>query len=211
MKQTIGNQGFTLIEILIASVIFTVVITSVYGAYRITFNNINNTEKTLYNSTLGQNALAFIAKDLENISFEQDTLFLAQKDSSASNTGTISFHTSNRLISHPNESASAKYTVSYTIEKDENSELVKLYRDSGKAYLDEERNKTVRYLLIDQLEKIIFTFYNNEGEEFTEWEKTEKKDTNIPAMVRIELYFPTDYDNNEPQFLALNVALPKRK
>ena len=216
MTQTAHNNGFTLIELLIATVIFTIVIGSVYGACRVTFGNINYTEMTLSHSISGQNAIACIARDLEYLSVKPESPFIAKKDrGTIGDTFTITFTTSNRLITNPNELKGSDYVVSYTIEPDDNTDLLKMYRSSRLAHLDEEKADSIKYLLIDQLEKITFVFYDENGNEFSEWEKEtgdeERKEDNtlLPVKIRIELSFPTDDTRKESSIIAMNVALPK--
>ena len=61
------NRGFTLVELLLAIFIFSIVVSTVYGSYRVTFSLVNRTERKLEIAGRAHVVLERITEDISSL------------------------------------------------------------------------------------------------------------------------------------------------
>ena len=194
------RAGFTLIELLFAIFIFTIVISSVYGAYRATFHIIHGSEARLNESHKARAALERITEDLTSIVTSPGGFLQGKELEVFGGRGdNISFISSTHIPLRKNDTTLGDTLIQYSSKEDETNQTIQLMRsDTVKRPGDTAENlDAVKFLLCSGLKEIRFTYFNEEGEETTEW-KTESRmqedgtldAPDLPVMVSIELIFP---------------------
>ena len=212
-----GKAGFTLIELLFAIFIFTIVISSVYGAYRATFHIIHGSEARLNESHKARAALERITEDLTSIvtgpgGFLQGT----EQDVSGGRGDSISFISSTHIALRKDDTTLGDTLIQYSSKEDETNQTIQLMRSDtvkrpGAATVISD---TTKFLLCSGLKEIRFTYFDEEGEETTEWdtESNVQEDgpavaPDLPVMVSIELIFPGQDTDTSGSAFKTAVAL----
>ncbi len=191
------KTGFTLIELLFAIFIFTIVISSVYGAYRTTFHTIRGAETILNESHNARTALARITDDLSSIVTGAGG-FLQGTGQDTSGTSSLSFIASTHISLREDDKDSGNTVIQYSSELDEKHGTINLMRSDRIKRPDAgiTNEDAAKFLLCSGLKEIRFTYFNRTGEETTEWnmengtQDNENPVPELPVMIAVELVFP---------------------
>jgi prepilin-type N-terminal cleavage/methylation domain-containing protein len=238
MKQAKDIKGFTLLEILIAIALFAALVAILYPAYIGTFRNIDITEShgTIYR--MARIALERISEDLASAcppgttrrSDDEDwmTGFLG-KDSEiegrcADELGFVSEkHISFGTRPKINDSEDMSETITeirvsgrgylrYYIDEIEGKDGFVLYRSDNPELADQSEDKTERYILCEGLYGINFSFQDENGDTYDEWDSSVGSFLGrLPAHVSIELEFINPADPDSPVKFITSVSLPLSK
>ena len=205
------DAGFTLIELLFAIFIFTIVISSVYGAYNATFHIIHGSETHLNESHKAQVALERISEDLSAFVTGPDAFLLGTEQEVSGGRGdSISFISSTHISFRKNDVLQGDALIQYSSQADETDGTIQLMRSDAiklPGATAEEISDT-KFLLCSGLKEVRFTYFDKDGQETTEWEteSQEQEDGSeslpeLPVMISIELIFPAeDTDKNGSNF-----------
>jgi len=205
------QRGFTLIELLFAIFIFTIVISSVYGAYNATFHIIHGSEAHLNESHKARAALERISEDLTAFVTGPDAFLLGTEEEVSGGRGdTISFISSTHISLRENDTLHGDTLIQYSSQADETNGTIRLMRSDTIRLPGATINDTsgAKFLLCSGLKEVRFTYFDNEGQETTEWETESKVQEDgtklppdLPVMISIELIFPAqDADKNGSNF-----------
>ena len=202
MKSIRNKNGFTLMEVLLAIVIFAIVIGAVYSSYRITFENISSTENKLTSATMASNGFDCITEDLKNISFDETHSFIAEATDTNQLPGiNLSFTTTHQLQTHPDDTIDGSFRVNYSTFYDEISDSLQLYRASNPQYEDtgnETATPQKGWLIAEQLRSVRFLYMDENGSEEEQWLAADENNETaqvttpsptLPIMVRLEFTF----------------------
>jgi prepilin-type N-terminal cleavage/methylation domain-containing protein len=211
--------GFTLIELLFAIFIFSIVIGLVYGAYRTTFHIIQGSELTLNESHKARAAFERISEDLMAIVTGPGGYLQGGEQDVGGNRGdSFSFVSSTHIALNKDDLINGDTIIRYSSELNETDNTIQFMRsDSLKRPQSSDENSIVtKYLLCSGLKEVRLTYYNDNGEESTEWE-TESDSENgdelaapeLPAMVEIELIFPKAGSDENGSAFKTAVALKR--
>lgn len=208
MKSTTGrgdNRGFTLAELLIAIVIFSVVVAMVYGSYNMTFRVISNADA---HSVYGERAritMERFVEDLESYHGGQGGSITGETESFGEYRGdAVRFTTRSHLIFHKSQLPVGYATVLYSVEEGEDG-MLRLYRADiphypGTDIDDEEKG----FLLCDGLREVAITYYDEDGNETDSWDEPQK----APFMVQLRIGFAHEEGETETIYFSTGVALP---
>lgn len=215
-----GQEGFTLLELLLAIFIFTIVISSVYGAYRATFRITNSTESQAEYYNMARIALERITGDLESSYAGNGGLLRGErKEGDTGGADQLTFTSTSHLIFSRKEQPAGYAMIRYSTEKDEESGLQRLYR-ADKAYrpgdtqaIDDEQG----FLLCDSLAEVRFAYFDADGNENDEWRSDEDgglraggaASGKFPAMIKITLRFAESDETEERTVFTTAVALSR--
>ncbi|MFT5700788.1 MAG: general secretion pathway protein J [Desulforhopalus sp.] len=218
-SSTRKGAGFTLIELLFAIFIFSIVISSVYGAYRATFHIIAGSEKHLNESHKARAAMERITEDLTAIvTGPGGLLHGVEQEVSGGRGDNISFLSSTHIALREDETLRGDALIQYSSVEDEEGELINLMRaDSVKRPgTTSETNDDTTFLLCAGLKEVRFTYFNKEGEEATEWQAESQVledgtvvSPDLPVMVSIELIFPGQDSSTNGSVFKTAVALSR--
>lgn len=209
------KAGFTLIELLFAIFIFTIVISSVYGAYRATFHIVQGSETHLNESHKARAALERITEDLTTIVTGPGGFLQGlEQEISGGRGDSISFISSTHITLREDDTLRGDTLIQYSSIEEETGDTIQLMRsDTVKRPGDTvDNNDGTKFLLCAGLKEVRFTYYDEEGEETTEWEPEEQEEDtlevpDLPAMVTIELIFPGQDTDTSGSVYKTAVAL----
>ena len=195
LKELIINKnqaGLTLIEILIALVITTIVLAGLYTAYSLVAKQfLQQTERgNIYNS--GRNLITIISRDLRMAGFQH-------YDNSASITNPILINNSSCydkeiciVYDVDYGSSYQRRRIIYYVDEKEKKIYKKIEKKSGGNYtvLDEYKNEDDT-LLAESVKQLKFTFYDKDGNRSSSF----SKDTHSTVEVEITMKINDNVDD----------------
>jgi len=216
-----NNKGFTLLEILLAFFIFSLIIGIIYSSYSGSFTTVNKTEARMEMYHKAAIAMDRISEDLQGayISLQSPT------DATAEPSGATRFIGKNNEIGGqeadtisffsripPLFENDVKYTtgqvISYEVKEGEAADELILLRSEHGAFV-ETASEREGLPLCDGLQAVKFTFTDAEGEEHEDWDSdSEDFAGSLPSMVTVTLIFLNPDNPDEPQVFETGVALP---
>lgn len=206
-------QGFTLLELLLAISIFAIVVSMVYGAYNLTFKVIENSQTHAKYGARARVTLERFTEDLE--SFHMGTSGFLNGESETVGefrADNLSFTSTSHLVFDKNELPVGYATISYTVEEQEDSGLLSLYRADVGFRPGVEAVDDKGFLLCDGLREVAFTYFDENGDESEDWESDQKKSSgnaSIPAMVQLRIGFANDEAEDATIFFSTGIAIPR--
>lgn len=219
------ESGFTLIELLIAIFIFGIVISSVYGAYRATFNIVHGTEYQQEVANKARVVVERLNEDLRSIVTGPGSIFLGEQHAYADSVGdNLSFVSSAHLVLRKTDAFSGHTLIQYQSELDMETGLLNLYRTEvtllpGVKLEDQaDAQEGQKHLICQGLLEMRFTYLDRDGRESEEWQVDEVVPTNqssppeeqeFPAVVAIELRFAKSAKSEKSIDFKTAVALPQ--
>ena len=218
------RAGFTLLEILLAMVIFAIVLSTLYTAYTGTFRNINETESQADIYRMARIALERITEDLESayippwaVSPEsggenlQPALFVGEdaqiSDRSAD---TLLFFSRAHLVFDEEEVDTTIARISYDVrETEEDEDGFVLYRSDTPSFEEAPEPGTAGLILCEDLHAVNFTYYDDKGRGYDHWDSAnEEFKDKLPVMVSISLEFVNKGNPEAPLKFVSSVVLP---
>lgn len=217
------KSGFTLIELLTSIFIFSVVVTSVYGAYRATFHTVNGVEKQVNLTSEARVILERLTADFESLYVGEGGYLAGEKGEVAGNRGdNLSFTSSAHLLFNRSEQKAGRTILRYTAEEDE-SGRINLYRSDvpmrpGETEVedDDEDNGLllaqgllafqVTYVTVDEDER---DSWDSEPQESLQDAEEQATAINLPALVRINVLFGEVDSVEEGVTFRTSVAIPQ--
>ncbi len=198
-----ASTGFTLIEILVAIFIFSIIMTTIFGSYRSVFSNVDRIDEVNRSYEMAKNSLSRMLQDLASLyvslppayrqpgtndspdpyRIQTDTVTVAGSDFSQ-----LRF-TSLAHLPFENTSAEGITEITYYVQPDENENPV--LRRSDKLYpfgsFSPSSNDPI---LCRDLKSLSFVFFDEEGNEFERWDSESKDDgyaTPQAIVIRLEI------------------------
>ncbi len=224
-----SQKGFTLLEVLIAMFIFAVVLSTLYVAYSGTFRNIEETESQADLYQMARIVLERMTEDLESVYMASQTKNATQEEPVVANqstrfVGTMTEVEGRRLDTlrfaskaHIDLSDGGPYPgtaeiVYYVRENSEEEGGVTLYRTDRANFGQGEEEGTGGWILCDRLYAIQFTYYDEQGGAYDNWDSTEEslKDK-LPSGISILLELADKTNPESPLKFITGVALPMSK
>ena len=219
-----NRRGFTLLEILLAMFIFTVVLSTLYTAYTGTFRNVDETESQADIYRMARIALERITEDLESaympphagglpteekppqsVAFVGETALISDRSAD-----TLLFLSRAHLVFDEEEVDATSAKIAYDVRQNEEDEGVFiLYRTDTPGFEEGPEQGTGGLILCDGLHAIDFIYYDDEGREHDRWDSTtEEFKDRLPAMVSIVLEFVNKRNPEAPLKFVSGVVLP---
>ena len=222
-----GRVGFTLLEILLAMFIFSIVLSILYGAYTGTFRNVDETESQADIYRMARIALERIAEDLESAYIPPwagvresegktppSAAFVGQTAQiSDRRADTLMFISRAHLVFDEEEVDTTVARISYDVRQSaEDEEVFVLYRLDIPGFLEQPEEKGGGLILCDGLHAVGFTYYDDEGRVYDGWDSSnEEFKDRLPVMVSIVLEFLDKRNPGTPLKFVSGVVLPMAK
>jgi prepilin-type N-terminal cleavage/methylation domain-containing protein len=213
------DKGFTLVEILLAFFIFSILFITIYSSYSGTFKTINSTESRMEVYRKAAITLERISEDLQSSylsilpqgSFGQPaeyTRFLGEDhDISGHEADTLNFFSRVSPLFNDTEATSGQLIAYSVIQGDAEDELV-LLRSEQSEFLDETEKKD-GLVLSDGLQSINFVYFDDDGNLHEQWDSdSDDYKGKLPRRVSIELEFLNSNNPDEPIKIMTSVAMP---
>ncbi|RUA00230.1 MAG: hypothetical protein DSY89_06970 [Deltaproteobacteria bacterium] len=211
-----------MIEILIAMFIFAIIITTVFGSYRGTAEQIERVSKDRYLVEMGRNCIDRITRDLlavwvvqspeyqpPGINSDPDPYRVAGEDDSVDNLSytRLQFTSLAHLPIRPSRSFGIARIV-YYVQSDENG-MHRLFRSDRLFPYGRFEEDPMDPVLCTHVHALSFTFYDSDGEPHEEWNsESESVKYATPAAVEIRLELG---DGESTQIFKTRVNLPVRR
>jgi general secretion pathway protein J len=217
------ERGFTLVELLIAIFIFTIVVSSVYGAYRATFRIVHGSEFHLATSRNASIAIERMTDDLSSIvSSPGGALRGERHDLHGTRGDSLVFISSAHLVLSKTDVFNGYTMIAYSIERDEQGGLLNLYRsDTVLVPGGEREEKGIRKeILAKGLKEVRFTYVDADGKQTDDWqsdkgqtmigEDEQAAEVLLPKLVYLKLAFAEAIDSKGESVFTTAVALPQK-
>ena len=215
-----NNKGFTLLEVLLAFFIFSILFVTIYASYSGSFKTINMTESRMELYRKAAIAMERISEDLQVSyisilppnSFGEPaghTQFLGEdKALNGSDADTMSFFSRiGPLFSDDIELSTGQLIFYDVIQGSEEGELV-LLRSENPEFIDESEERE-GLTLCDGLQAVTFTYFDNDGESHESWDSdSEDLGGVLPRMVSVSLEFLNFENPDAPLKFMTSIALP---
>jgi general secretion pathway protein J len=207
-RHPIGPHGFTLLEILLALFIFSVVISVIFGAYIGTLKAKDDTEFQIGFYQMARTVMELIREDLESACVSE---FIGEDDEiNGMDADTLSFKSRTHLVLAEDDQAAGTAGIAYyALEAQEDENSLILYRSDTPGSVDPPDPGTGGLEVCVGLSSVNFTYSDERGDTYDSWDSTEKKDKEkLPKMVSIQLAFVNKKDPEAPLRFRIGVALP---
>ncbi len=210
------GHGFTLLELLIAIAIFASVVSMAYGAYNLTFKVINNSSYHATYALSARIALDRLTEDLESFHSGSSGFLKGENTTVGARRGdSLSFTSTAHLVFDKNELAAGFATISYSVEEDDETSLLKLYRLDDPFRPGGTTDPADKgFLLCEGLEEVAVMYIDSNGSENDSWDSGQKSGSGTnpyPSMVKIKLTFAAKETENGTISFSTGVAIPPVK
>ena len=218
-------KGFTLLEILIATFLFGVVLTIIYTSYTGTMRVVDTAESQAEIYRMARIALERILEDLESVyvsqmkegseseknAFQPFQFVGEDKEISGRDADTLSFASTAHInLSGKGQEPGAAEIGYYVQENNEGEDFILLRSDrpvfEGAVTLEEQINSG--FVLCEKLVSVSFSYHGEDGEIFESWDSSSgQQKGKIPKMVSIALKFVNSANPESPLVFMTRVAL----
>lgn len=221
----INSKGFTLIEILIAIFIFSVVLTTIYTSYTGTFRVIDETESQAKTYRMARIAMERILEDLESVyipereentksgeeSFKQFQFVGEDREIKGRCADTLRFISRAHINLSGQEQDLGAAEIGYYVKENGEGEDFALYRIDRPVFEEAlpSEEETGGFVLCERLVSVNFTYYEENDKVVENWDSaSDALKDKIPKMVSISLEFVNSTDPETPFRFMTSVALP---
>ncbi len=207
-----GN-GFTLVEILVATLILATVLTTIYAAYTGTFKLEKNVRSSDDIYGMARTAFSRMTEDIECARGYKNSFKFVSGEFGTEDFMELSFLSSSHL-NFGDERSSGIAMIRYYIIKDTDGDnyslkrMDELYR--GEAIESEDRG----YILCTGLRSLAYTFYDRNGTESDSWDSESpltSQSSKLPSVVLIKMNFTDPGDTDNPYRFMTKISLPMGK
>ncbi len=219
------QKGFTLLEILLALFICSIILSIIYAAYTGTFRNIDETESQSELYQMARITLERMREDLESVylpppvgdeEFEEkgfwSTGFLGKAEEiDGRSADTLRFLSTAHLVFDEEDKAAGVAQIEYdVIESGEEEEGFVLYRSDRSEFEQEvEEGKGAGLVLCEGIRAIDLIYYDDEGQDYEGWDSMEaEEESRLPARVSIVLELVNKANPEAPLRFVTGVAIP---
>jgi general secretion pathway protein J len=211
-------RGFTLIEILLAIFIFSIVLAAIYGSYTGTFRVIDTVESQVAVLRQARVAMVRITEDLASSYYSEmvtdmEKFVGTEQEVQGMRADTLRFVSKAHLLFNDQELAAGTAQIFYEVREDISGEGLALYRhDTPELAAAGEDGGGL--LLCDHLQEVRFSYFDGDGNEQDSWDADDTDfigkpaRERIPRMVAIKLAFINDKDPEAPYIFTTSVILP---
>lgn len=188
------QQGFTLLEILMAIFIFAIVISLAYSSFNASFKIIQSASAQSETYSMAKVAMERIHDDLESFYPAKEMIFEGHTDTIGGHRADSLEFTSSAIVRlHPKQKLTGYTVIKYQVMEDPETKTLQLFRSERPAFteFDEEDEASRRLLLCTNLLEVAFDYQNSDGEDLTEWNKEIDTDAppELPERISISLRF----------------------
>jgi len=218
------TEGFTLLEILIAIFLFSLIVSAIFAAYRGTFNIIDDTEsqediyhmaRVALDRMTGDLEAAYLPEPEQNSETDRTApdaaLFQGdKKEISDLRCSELRFLSLAHLtFSDEKALAEPAEIVYYAGTTGTNEKVLDLYRSDTLLTAERPESGTGGLLLCKGLSSIDLVYYDAGGEPHESWDSAEGgSEGDLPSRVSILLEFPNPTDPERPFTFMTGVAIP---
>ncbi len=216
------DNGFTLLEVLLATTILGVVMAMLSLALSATLRVVEATEQQEEIYYLAQTALRRITEDLAATAATPEGIFIGRNNGIRDRRAdSLVFTSLAHLVLNPEKQLPGVATIRYTVAADpDDQRLLHLLRSDtlvlpGVAAVTGTTNDPAAepaFLLADSLRAVKFDYFNRTGQEFDSWQKQPSAEEGeepgeLPAAVQCTLEFWLDPDKDLFQSFSTRILV----
>lgn len=207
-----NGKGFTLIEILIATLILGIVLTTVYASYTGTFRIVRETAHDAEVYSMARSALDRMTRDLQSAARYGGTFTFTARPHLLSGrefvrlTFRSAAHVAFGASEPPEGIAVIEYGVDEGMEKDGH-----ILSRSDSLFRDPKKEAASGHILCEQVADLTYVFYDETGREHERWDSGADggaQKGKAPAAVAIRLALVNKADPERPHLFMTRVRLP---
>jgi general secretion pathway protein J len=216
MKGYIRQQGFTLIEILMAIFIMGLVLTSVWAAYSGTMTLVKEME---YENNIYRMARVAMDRIIRDLSVVQPVDGAFQLQGEREFLGNHEFHSlffsaAAHLAFNEKEIDGTNARIGYFVEEDVGDGSFSLHRsDLQDSKASKEKSKSISYIICRNVEALILKFYDVNGREYDYWDSsstTSEQKNKTPSAIKIEINLTNPGNKEKPYKFMTKIYLPAK-
>ena len=214
------GRGYTLVELLLALFIFSLVVALVYGTYSVTFALIHGSEHQAALAEQSGLLLSQLTDDLESLVLGDDAFLQGEEHTfNGGRMDRLVFLSSSHIVLAKDEIPRGRTVVGYSAEVDQQTGLLALYRSETEVLpgIKTGEGVTQKNLFFKGVKELRFNYYDGRGNILTAWNSEAiELDKGLespvfPVMVGVELVFPDLSATSKVQIIGAKVALlPER-
>jgi len=212
-----NKKGFTLLELLLAITIFSLLAAVGYGAYSITMRNFARIESE--GEAMERSAAIFgrLAEELGSLVFDDSSEFVGDSASyPGGRNDTLSFLGNSPLRLDRQQPRFGQVLIGYHTERDQQSGFLTLYRSESEVLPGTAPGQRARRrdLLARDLKEVRFSYYREDGTVVSTWQGRggdgeARKTRNLPRAVTAELIFPPSGGDGRDRRFTRFFVLPE--
>ena len=210
-------KGFTLVEILIAIFILSLVMATVYASYTGTLKNSRQLEEEGNIYKMARASMDRIIKDLSSLQKSSGSfdLHAEKKNSGNREFHSVSFWSASHLAFGENESEERPAEISYYVREDDDGKSFSLLRsDLSGAKPDQTKKADSGFIICKNIDTFRLTFYDAAGGESDSWSASSvpgQEKGKAPEAIKIELFLVNPADSEKPYKFMTKVFLPVKE
>lgn len=215
-------KGFTLIEIMIAMLLLSVILSIIYLSYSMTLKTIEESESQAFIYESAFITMERIMEDLQSAYLEKTE---QKSDTAGEITPIAGFYgedkefdgmagdslrfTSRSHLSFDGNNNFPRALISYNVEEDEEEGRLVLFRADKQEFEEYHDEEIKGIVLCDGLSSVNFIYYDINGKEFDSWDSSmdDFKDK-LPSRVTINLEFVNQFNPEAPFQFMTSLSIP---
>ncbi|HNY50774.1 MAG TPA: prepilin-type N-terminal cleavage/methylation domain-containing protein [Smithella sp.] len=210
------RTGFTLLEVLIAIFILSVVMATVYVSYSGTLRVSRQMEEEGNAYKMARLTMDRIIRDLSSLQTSGGSFYFIAKKEKIKNREfhSLYFWAAAHLAFGTNEGEGNPATIGYTIREDSGEESLSLWRaDLAVAKPHEKEETADAFIICKNVDAFKLTFYDAEERETDVWDSssTAGQGNQLPRSVKIELAIVNANNKEKPYKFMTRIFLPSKK
>ena len=210
------SRGFTLLEILIAIAILSIVLSTIYAAYSGTLTVIKELDDDSRAYSMARMTLDRMNRDLSSLQrFENGFFLQSQKSTMASREfGSLAFWSAAHLVFGEDELFGSPSSIAYFVKEDKNGGFSLWRSDVAETRPSPDQKTDGGVIICQNLQAINYKFYDESGQEHNAWDTASLSDTQKgkpPVLVQIELVLANARDVEKPYKFITRIYLPVKK
>ncbi len=205
-----GRGGFTLVEVLVAILIVSVVLSTVYASFSGTFRISRSAGYAEQLYDMMRITADRMIQDLESLTPQRNVYELTLTAGEASVDGGQLEFISSAGLSYTDGRSTANARIRYYLTKEPEQEGYSLWRsDSASINTFKDGGAPKGFLLCSRLKSIRYTFFDQGGAQYDSW-SAGARGGRPPASVLIRFEFLNENPENEPYRFMTRIAIPAR-
>ena len=223
MANLARQEGFTLVEILVAIVVFGIVISTIFASYTGTFKIIDETERQADIYEMSRIALGRICEDLESAYInsggegpeigdeirERMRFVGEEREIEGAGSDSLRFLSSAHIAFGEEDVDCGIAEIVYYVAEGQEGDGLALYRSDTPEFKESPQEGSGGLILCSGLYSIDFRFYDIKGEVYESWDsRSDESKDKLPARVTVELLFLNSTNPDSPYRFMSGVSLP---
>lgn len=210
------SRGFTLLEILIAIAILSIVLSTIYAAYSGTLRVVKELDDDFRAYATARVTLDRLTMDLSSLQRFGDDFVLQSETSTMGDRefGSLAFWSAAHLVFTEDDFSGSPSSIAYFVKEDKNGGFALWRSDTAGARPSLDKNASGGIIICQDIQAVNFKFFDENGREYNSWDTASSSETQKgkpPALVQIELLLANARDAERPYKFTTKVFLPVKK